>query len=335
MPTTRRQFIKSAAASTVGGGTAIALAQDVIATTDGPVTRTIVDTHQHLWDLDRLTLPWLAGAPEKLRQNFTTKEYLAATRGLEMRAVYMEVDVAEGDHVAEAEHVIRLSADKAHPTEAAVIGGRPGEEGFEAYIRRFADSPAVKGVRRVLHGGVPRGHCLEPTFVASMRLLGELDLSFDLCLRPVELADGVRLAKMCPDTRFIVDHCGNADPVAFLAESGATTDKPPAHDADRWRRDIQAFAGIDNVACKISGVVAGMTTSDRRAEQLAPIVNHCLDAFGPDRVVFGGDWPVCLQGATLREWIDTLGEIVAERPADERRKLWHDNAVRLYSLETA
>ena len=297
-------------------------------------THTIVDTHQHLWDLDRLTLLWLDGAPQKLRQNFTTKEYLAATRGLNMRAVYMEVDVTPADHVIEAEHVIRLSADAAHPTEAAVIGGRPGEEGFEAYTRRFAKSSAVKGVRRVLHGDVPRGHCLEPTFVDSMRLLGKLDLSFDLCLRPGELSDGVRLAKMCPSTRFIVDHCGNADPVAFMQKANTSSDKPPAHDSDRWRRDIDAFAALDNVVCKISGVVAGVTTSTNRAEQLAPIVNHCLDAFGPDRVFFGGDWPVCLMGATLREWIDTLTEIVAERPADQRRKLWHDNAVRLYSLAT-
>ena len=166
-----------------------------------------------------------------------------------------------------------------------------------------------------------------------MRLLGELGLSFDLCMRPGELADGVRLARLCPGTRFIVDHCGNADPKAFLAESDATTDKRSTHDPNRWRHDMETFARLNNVVCKISGVVAGVTRSDIRAEQLAPIVNLCLDAFGPDRVVFGGDWPVCLLGATLREWIDTLAEIVAERRSSDQRKLWHDNAVLFYSLD--
>lgn len=208
MPTTRRQFIKSAALSTFWASAAMAAEEE--ASSEELVGFPIVDTHQHLWSLDRITPPWLAGAAEKLRQNYTTKEYLAATHGLDVRAIYMEVDVAEADHVAEAEHVIRLAADQAHPTEAAVIGGRPGSEGFATYIRPFAGNRYVRGVRRVMQGE-SRGHCLKPTFVKNMRLLGELELSFDLCLRPGELADGVGLAQACPDTRFIVDHCGNAD----------------------------------------------------------------------------------------------------------------------------
>jgi L-fuconolactonase len=68
------------------------------------------------------------------------------------------------------------------------------------------------------------------------------------------------------------------------------------------------------------------------ADDLAPIVNHCLDAFGPDRVVFGGDWPVCLLGSPLRDWITALREIIAERPAAEQRKLWSQNAIRFYGL---
>jgi L-fuconolactonase len=66
---------------------------------------------------------------------------------------------------------------------------------------------------------------------------------------------------------------------------------------------------------------------------LAPIVNHCLDEFGPQRVIFGGDWPVCLMGAKLAEWVAALRTIIAERPADEQRKLLHDNAVALYRLK--
>ncbi len=330
MTTSRRQFIKSAATLTFGLNTVLMAERK----TRGAslALQPIVDTHQHLWSLDRCTPPWLAKASTKLRKNFTTREYLAATHGLDVRAVYMEVDVAEKDHIAEADHVIRLSADQAHPTVAAVIGGRPGGKTFELYIRRFADSPYVQGVRRLLHGSVPRGHCLTPPFVEHMRLLGELDLSFDLCMRPGDLGDGVRLAENCAETLFIIDHCGNADPNAFITESGGTIDKQPSHDANNWRRDIEKLSKLDNVICKISGVVAKVTSSKNRAEQLAPIVNHCLDAFGPDRVVFGGDWPVCLLGASLREWIDTLADIISNRKAVEQRKLWHDNAVRLYSL---
>ncbi|MCA9103170.1 MAG: twin-arginine translocation signal domain-containing protein, partial [Planctomycetales bacterium] len=154
MQTTRRQFIAATALAAAAGVAAadprrVAMANE---TPESPLNRPIIDTHQHLWDLKRLRLPWLAGAPEKLQRSFGTADYLVATAGLDVRAVYMEVDVAEADHVAEAEHVIALATDPAQPTVAAVIGGRPGEDGFEAYIRRFAGEPAVKGVRRVLHG---------------------------------------------------------------------------------------------------------------------------------------------------------------------------------------
>jgi predicted TIM-barrel fold metal-dependent hydrolase len=290
----------------------------------------IVDTHQHLWDLEVVRPPWLKGAPDLLNRRYATAEYLAATRGLNVvKAVYMEVDVDPRDHVVEAEHVIGLCRSKQHPTVAAVIGGRPDSDKFAEYVARFKASPYVKGVRQVLHGGTPAGHCLGAPFVRGIRLLGDAGLSFDLCLRPGDLKDGVKLSELCPDTRFIVDHCGNADPKAFAAK---TDGEKPSHDPDAWKRDMETCAKRSNVICKISGIVASAPRSWTAAD-LAPIVNHCLDAFGPDRVVFGGDWPVCLRGATYRQWVLALRSIVAVRPAADQRKLWHDNAVRFYGLD--
>ncbi|MGV2335869.1 MAG UNVERIFIED_CONTAM: amidohydrolase family protein [Planctomycetaceae bacterium] len=136
-----------------------------------------------------------------------------------------------------------------------------------------------------------------------MKLLGELNLSFDLCMRPTELADGLKLAKLCPETRFVLDHCGNAAPAAFLPEA-QRGGKPAAHDPKSWRNDIKALADCPNVICKISGVIASAPQGVPFTESLGPIVNHCLDTFGPDRVVFGGDWPVCLLGGSYKDWLD-------------------------------
>ncbi len=188
--------------------------------------------------------------------------------------------------------------------------------------------PSVKGVRQVLHSDMPQGGCLSEPFVRSIKLLGENNLSFDLCMRASELDDGAKLAKLCPETRFVVDHCGNADPKAFLKVS---SDAKPEHDADPWRRSIDGLAKQPNVICKISGIVARVP-QDWSSEMLAPIVNHCLESFGPERVVFGSDWPVCLMGAPLRAWVDALAEIIADRPAGEREKLWQANATKFYSL---
>lgn len=83
-----------------------------------------------------------------------------------------------------------------------------------------------------------------------------------------------------------------------------------------------------------SGIISRVPKDHWTPDLLAPAVNHCLDTFGPDRVMFAGDWPVCTRVATLRKWVEAIRQIVAHRNLEERRKLFHDNAVRVYKLET-
>lgn len=291
----------------------------------------IIDTHQHLWDLTRQKLPWLGSAPGVLNNNYRTEEYRAATEGLNVRAIYMEVDVAPEQHVAEAEFVIDLARSGKAPTIAAVIGGRVASPGFADYVGKFKGNSPVKGVRQVLHGaGTPPGFCLREDFVRGVKLLGELGMSFDLCMRATDLADGAKLVAQCPGTRFVLDHCGNPDLKSFRAARDG--EEKPRHTADEWKRAIEAFAKLPNVIGKISGIAASLANGGD-ASDLAPAVNHCLDAFGPDRVVFGGDWPVCLLGAPLKGWVEFLTQIIAPRPAAEREKLWSANAIKHYALK--
>ena len=84
--------------------------------------------------------------------------------------------------------------------------------------------------------------------------------------------------------------------------------------------------------CKISGIVARAPKVDWNSEILAPIIDHCLDEFGPDRVVFGGDWPVCLLGCSYNRWVASLKEVISERPLHEQKKLLNDNAEKFYRL---
>ena len=197
-------------------------------------------------------------------------------------------------------------------------------------MHRHRDNPLIKGVRQVLHADTAeRGLCLQPQFVKSVQLLGEMGKSFDLCMRPTELADGATLAQKCPDTRFVVDHCGNADPGAWQPKAKQTT--PPGHTVEQWKADMGKLAKLSNVICKISGIVA-RAPKGWTPEYLAPAVNFCLDEFGPDRVVFGGDWPVCKLGASYAEWVKGLKRIIAARPLVDQKKLLHDNAVKHYRL---
>ncbi len=316
-----------------------ALSQSLLAAEPSPAipsqaiepSPTIIDTHQHLWDLKSQKLPWLAGAPEILNRTYHLPEYREATQGLSVKAIYMEVAVDASQLVEEAEHVIGLSRDTSAPTIGAVIGSRPESEQFSEYFTRFKSVLEVKGARRVLHEkDTPAGLCLQPQFVKSVRHLGELGRTFDLCMRPKELSDGAKLAQLCPETRFIVDHCGNADPKSFRKTNA--TEEVPSHSADEWKSGIEKLSKRPNVICKISGVIASLPKGGD-ANDLAPIVNFCLDTFGPDRVVFGSDWPVCLLGGPLKTWVSMLTQIISARPNADQQKLWSGNAIKHYGLK--
>jgi L-fuconolactonase len=279
----------------------------------------VIDTHQHLWDLSRFRLNWMTeGTP--LSRSFLPADYAAATAGLGVvKSVYMEVDVVPAQQQAEAEYVIDLCASGRTTMAVAVVGGRPAEDGFAAYTRQFRGSLYVKGIRQVIHvESTPPGYCLKPAFIRGIQLLGELGLSYDICIRPEELADAAKLVDSCPGTRFILDHCGNG-PV-----------KVP--DLTQWRRDMAALGTKPNLVCKVSGIVASAKQGEWTADDLAPLVNHTLECFGPERVMFGGDWPVCTLAATYRQWVEALREIVHDRGEAEQRKLFHDNAAKFYGL---
>jgi L-fuconolactonase len=289
----------------------------------------IVDTHLHLWDLDIIRPPWVGSATghakEVLARSYRLADFAEATKGLKVtRAVYMEVDVAEADEVQEAEDVSRICAEGKSPMEAAVISGRPASDGFGAYLDRFRGNPYIKGLRQVLHtGATPPHYCLEPAFVRGVQLLGDRGWIFDLCLRNDQLDTGARLIERCPATRFILDHCGNP-------HAGS-------NDLDGWRRGIEKIAGLKDreVICKISGVYGNVQAKDWPADRLAPIVRSVIDAFGWDRVIFAGDWPVVNLGASYRIWVETLKQIVRADSPERQAKLFRDNALKFYRLPRA
>jgi predicted TIM-barrel fold metal-dependent hydrolase len=307
----RREFL--------AGATAAGLAGAAQARSEAVTPIPIVDTHVHLWDLSQFRLAWVKGAPA-LNHDFLVSDYRKASAGLNVvKAVYMEVDVEPSQQAQEARWVIDLCRRGTAPMAAAVISGRPAADNFAEYLRPFSKEPIVKGLRQVLHGpDTPQGFCLDDRFKKGIRLLGSLGLSFDLCMRPGELGDGAKLMGACPDTSFIIDHCGNANVFAG--------------DRTAWKRAIADLARRPNAVCKVSGIVASTRGRSWQPDDLAPFINHILDEFGPDRVVFGGDWPVCTLGAPLAGWVKALRQVVAVRPEAQERKLFHDNAVRVYRL---
>ncbi len=328
---TRRDFLKQTAVTGAGilaAGHAFDLSLTTTANAKGlnvnQATLPIVDTHQHLWDLTKFELPWTKGKEvASLAKSFVSADYLKAIEGSNVvKSVYMEVDVTPAQQSKEADYVIDICQRGETPMVAAVISGRPNGDEFKAYITKYAGSKYIKGVRQVLHSEVtPAGYCLDPKFVNGIKLLGDLGLSFDLCMRAGELMDAVKLVDQCPKTRFIVDHCGNMSVQSADEELRA-----------KWKKGMQELAKRPNTVCKISGLIASAKPSTWKPADLAPNMNFSMETFGPDRIMFGGDWPVCTLAASYKEWVEALKTITAKTSQENRKKLFHDNAVKFYGL---
>ena len=239
----------------------------------------------------------------------------------------MEVGVPAARRQEEALYAIEMCKDTSNPTRGAVISGDLKSSEFETYISQFKDSPYIKGIR---YGFRSVAEMQDPQLIKNIELLGKLNMSLDFTISPAWLPAIANLIKTCPGTRFLVNHCGNADPRAFLDPS--LISGKPNHDANEWIAAMKTVAENKNVVCKISGIISITPGYPKTAKTLAPGINHCLDIFGPDRVMFASDWPWCLKSNKLEEWVNILKEIVKNRPYKEQKKMFHDNAIKFYSI---
>jgi L-fuconolactonase len=279
----------------------------------------IVDTHVHLYDPAAIAYPWMAGVP-KLNSPHGPAEYTAAIGPVKVdKLVFVEVDAGPGEHLAEARWVETLA--RSDSRIAGIVASIPLEEGAaaEADIAAFAKMPLARGVRRLIqgHAGEP-GWCLRPAFVEGVKAVGRHGLPFEICIYHSQMKDAAELVRRCPEVSFVLDHIG----------------KPGVRDglAELWGREIRDVAALPNVVCKLSGVT---TEADHRAwtyDQVAPYMSHVVDTFGFDRLVFGGDWPVLELAASYPEWVAIVDRVTAGVPESDLRKLYRDNAIRIYRL---
>ena len=276
----------------------------------------IIDTHQHIWELERFSYSWCSSTPS-LNRTFALQDYLDASveTGIE-RTVHVEADVDEAFMLAETKYVLSLAAADT-PIAGVVACARPESTDFPAYLDEIAGHPQLKGVRRLLHtqaDDLSEGS----VFRNNVRLLPRYGLSFDICVLARQLPVAIALVEECPEVLFILDHCGN----------------PPISEGrlEDWRRDIRRLAAHPNVSCKISGIVTQADHLSWTAKDLRPIVEHVIECFGWDRVMFGSDWPVCTLSTGLRRWVETLVDLTRGAGEKNQHKLFYENAARIYRL---
>ena len=279
--------------------------------------RPFVDAHVHFWDPDKLQYDWLKEEPGLFR-SFLPSDLRSAARNVSLqKAVFVQADCRPNQGLDEVEWVSSLA--ERHDWIGGIVAFAPVELGdrCEAGLERLEGWGRVRGIRRLIQSEGPE-FANQPDFVKGVQSVGRKGWPFDLCLKHHQMRDVIRLVRLCPDTRFVLDHMGKPDIAGGVL--------------DPWQTDVATLAGLPNVVCKISGLVTEADRHHWNADQLRPYLDVVLQAFGPGRLLFGSDWPVATLAATYEDWVRLVQDWSANWSDEEKRRFFVSNAQDTYAV---
>jgi len=278
----------------------------------------IIDAHLHIWDLDRLRYPWLDGVP-KINRSYLLADYDAARGAQEVEAlVFVQCECLPEQHLEELAWV-RSCAD-ADSRLKAIVPWAPLESGdaVRAELVAMASDPRVKGVRRIIEFEQDLDFCIQLGFIRGVQLLGETGLHCELTIGPRNFRNVLKLVEACPGTRFILDHIGCPNIAAGQLQP--------------WKDDLRAFAASGPHPCKFSNLVCNANLERWTVEDLKPFADAVIECFGPDRLLWGSDWPHARPAASLSRWFETALTLTSAIGPAAQRKIFHDNAKTFYRI---
>ena len=277
----------------------------------------IVDAHHHFWDPSRNEYPWLTDELAVIRQPFGPEDlapHLAAT-GVEATVLVQTRSSVE-------ETVDFLATAAATNFVKGVVGWvdltDPGIADTLEALLAGPNSEHLVGIRHQVHDEPDPDWLARAEVRHGIRAVGAAGLVYDLLLRPREMPAALDLARNEGDVSFVIDHIGKPE-----IRSG---------ELDPWADRITPFGGLSNVACKVSGMVTEADWANWRPDDLRPYVDRALEVFGPERLLFGSDWPVCLLAAPYEAVFAVARETLARLSPDEEAGVFGGNAVRIYGL---
>ena len=277
----------------------------------------IVDAHHHIWDPATADYPWLTDELAAIRRPFTPDDLAP-----ELAATGIDATVLVQTRASQAETAEFLALAAATPFIRGVVGWvdltDPGVSEAIATLRAGPGGGRLVGVRHQVHDEPDAEWLLREDVGRGIRAVGSAGLAYELLLRPRELRAALELAKRLPTVPFVIDHLA----------------KPPiaSGELEPWRTLIAPFAELDHVACKVSGLVTEADWISWTTADLQPYVDHAIEVFGPARLLFGSDWPVCLLAATYAEVVEAALTTMSGLDVVEQAAVMGGNATRIYGL---
>lgn len=280
----------------------------------------VVDAHVHFLDPGRYDYPWLT-SPElaPIRRAFRPQDLEPILRA---NGVDAAVLVQTLSSLEETEEFLEIASEEAFV--AGVVGWvdltSPQVADQIARLRTHRAGRFLVGIRHQVHDEPDPAWLTRPEVRRGLRAVAEAGLAYDLLVRPRELPAALQVAQELQTLRFVVDHIA----------------KPPIArgEMEPWAHGLQELAQLPNVWCKLSGMVTEADWSSWRIEHLRPYVDRVLEWFGPERLLFGSDWPVCLLAASYERVLETARELTSGLGPQERDRIFGQNAVEVYRLPT-
>ena len=275
----------------------------------------ILDSHHHLWRYDPVRLPWISDGMPALKRDYGAADLEAAIAGTGVERTLL---VHAQQNVEETEWMLDVA--RAHPRIAGVVGWVPlVEPDVEATIARLAADPRLRGVRHIVHDEPDDRFILRDDFNRGVARLRAFGLVYDVLIFAKHLPYAIAFADRHPDQPFVVDHVGKP------------TIRAAAFDR-AWADGLRELARRPHLTCKLSGLVTEVRDPGWNAALLQPYVDVALEAFGPSRLMFGTDWPVCRLKCEYADWVDAVRGFVAPLSADEQAAILGGTAQRVYGV---
>ena len=275
----------------------------------------IVDAHFHLWNPERLQYNWLENFPS-IQRTYTINEYWKEIPDTTIeKLVFIQCECRPEQYLQEIELVNEIA--KTDSRIQGIVCWFPLEESNVSFkLTELQQHKLVCGIRRLEES--PLSLYTNPQFITNLRSLPKYNFSFDLCVKPNQLAQVVNLVQKCPETSFVLDHLGKPN--------------TPATEITEWKKNIKSLSQCPLVYAKLSGLVPEAEGKIWTSTESQDYFNYALDSFGADRLIFGSDWPVVNLSSSFQQWLDVLMDWCQGLSEDELSKIFRKNAIRFYGL---
>jgi len=274
----------------------------------------IIDSHQHFWNFEPVKHAWINDSMSVIRRDFTPED---------LKKVYDQngidgcVAVQADQTIAETDFLLKLSEE--HDFIKGIVGWADlRAENIEDVLQEYSQFEGLKGFRHVVLGEADHNFLLRPDFLRGISALEKNNFTYDILIFPHQLGATLEFVKKFPNQKFVIDHIA----------------KPYIKDGfyDGWAALMTAIAQHENVYCKLSGMITEADFNTWTPKQLMPYMELVLNAFGPERIMYGSDWPVCLVAGNYTKVKEVTTNFIAKLSASEQAGIMGANAITFYNI---